>query len=425
MNILFLTDNFPPESNAPATRTYEHCLEWIQKGAKVTVITCAPNFPKGKVFAGYKNKLRQEEMMDGIRVIRVWSYISENRGMIRRTLDYLSYCIMAFFASLFVKTDVIIATSPQLFTAVAGYLASLFKRKPWIMEVRDLWPESIKAVEAMDESKVLKILDRLVLFLYTKANRIVVVTAAFKERIHACGVPLEKIHIVTNGVHAYKYQFNEKNDRLLQRLQLEGKFIVAYIGTHGMAHKLDFILDCAKEVKDPRIHFIFLGSGAMKGRLIQQAKRLKLTNVSLLDAVPKDKVKKYISIADVALITLRKSNTFKKVIPSKIFENAAMQKPILLGVQGEAQAIIEYYQAGLCFRPEDQNDFLEKLAAISKDEFLYRYFKKGCEDLAKDYDRKRLAGQMYDVIDELLHGEIAQASTSQRSQTGEGELVEN
>ena len=318
MKILFLTDNFPPESNAPATRTYEHCVEWVKQGAEVTVITCAPNFPQGKLYPGYKNKWRQEEMMDGIRVIRVWTYITPNRGMFRRILDYLSFCFSAFIASLRIKTDVIVATSPQLFTAVAGYLASVFKRKPWVMEVRDLWPESIKAVGAMKESRVLKILDRLVMFLYRKADHIVVNTDSFKTRIEACGVESQNISIVKNGVHLHKFQLREKNEELIQQLKLEGKFVVAYIGTHGMAHKLDFILECAKEVKNEKIHFLFVGDGAMKTRLVRQAQKLNLRNVTFADSIPKAEVPKYISIADVALITLRKKDTFKKVLPSKI-----------------------------------------------------------------------------------------------------------
>ena len=399
MRILFLTDNFPPESNAPASRTYEHCIEWLNKGAEVTVITCTPNYPQGKVFPGYKNKWKQEEMMDGIRVIRVWSYISPNRGLFRRTLDYASFCITAFLASLFVKTDVIIATTPQLFTAVAGYFASLFKRRPWIMEVRDLWPESIKAVEAMNESRVLKILDRLVLFLYRKADRIVVVTDSFKKRISACGVALEKIDIIKNGVHLHKFKYTGKDKTLIETHRLQDKFIITYIGTHGMAHKLDFILDCAKEVKNSQIHFLFVGAGAMKGRLVEQAKRLQLKNVSLLDPVPKSEVASYISISDVALINLRKKDTFTKVIPSKIFENAAMLKPILLGVAGEAQQIIEDYKAGLCFEPENKSEFLEKLKKLFEEKEQYKVFQEGCIRLAKNFDRKKLAINMLDVVE--------------------------
>ena len=402
MRILFLSDNFSPESNAPATRTYEHCVEWLEKGAEVTVITCAPNYPEGKVFKGYKNKWWQEENIDGIRVIRVWTYITPNRGLFRRILDYLSFCIASFFASLFVKTDVIIATSPQLFTALSGYLASFFKRKPWILEVRDLWPESIKAVDAMEESFLLKMLDQLVLFLYRKADQIVVVTEAFKKRIHDCGIPNNKIHIVKNGVHLYKFQVAEKNQSILDKYDLNDKFIVTYIGTHGMAHNLDFILDCANLVDNDNIHFLFVGDGAMKARLVKKAKQLQLTNVSLLDAVLKPEVPQYISVADVALIPLKKRDTFKKVLPSKIFENAAMKKPILLGVEGEAQAVIESYGAGLCFEPENQIDFLDKLNEMYQNKVKYKDFQKGCVQLAKAFDRKSLALDMFLVIESTV-----------------------
>ncbi|MBK8557612.1 MAG: hypothetical protein IPL65_18490 [Lewinellaceae bacterium] len=126
---------FSTEVNAPASRGLEHCREWVQLGAEVTVITCVPNFPQGKVYAGYRNKFYQEEEMEGIKVIRVWSYISANEGFIKRGFDYISYAVMAFWASLWEPADVIIATSPQFFTAIAGYFSGLFKRKPWIMEV--------------------------------------------------------------------------------------------------------------------------------------------------------------------------------------------------------------------------------------------------------------------------------------------------
>lgn len=402
MKILFLTDNFPPESNAPASRTYEHCVEWVKMGAEVTVITCTPNFPEGKIFPGYKNKLYQTEVMDGIRVIRVWTYITPNRGLLKRILDYLSFCVMGFLASFFVKTDLIIATSPQLFTALAGYGASLFKGKPWIMEIRDLWPESIKAVEAMRESFILKMIDQLVMFLYRKATRVVVVTDSFKPRIAACGVEDHKIHVIKNGVKLDQFKPVPKDQGLLDQLGLNGKFVLAYIGTHGMAHKLDFILDCAQLVKDPDIHFLFVGAGAMKSRLKQQAEDLSLSNVTLLDAIPKNEVAGYISIADVSLINLRKSPTFTKVIPSKMFENAAMARPILLGVAGEAQSILENYGAGLCFEPENEKDFLEKLRQIKQDRRAYRAYQEGCLKMAKAFDRTVLANNMFEVFEFML-----------------------
>jgi len=184
MHILFLTDNFPPEANAPASRTFEHCREWVKAGHQVTVITCVPNFPKGKVFEGYRNKLWQSEEMDGIRVIRVWSYITANEGFAKRILDYVSYMVTASIAALFVRrVDLIIGTSPQFFTACAAYATSVMKRRPWVFELRDIWPESIRVVSAMKHSRVLDFLERVELFLYRKSTAIVSVTHAFKKNL--------------------------------------------------------------------------------------------------------------------------------------------------------------------------------------------------------------------------------------------------
>ena len=151
MKILFLSDNFPPEVNAPASRTYEHCKEWVKQGIDVTVITCFPNFPEGKLYLGYRNKLIQKEVIDGIQVIRIWSYITSNEGFIRRTMDYISFGIFSFSIGLFIRNDLIVATSPQFFTALFGRKLAFWRRKPWVMEVRDLWPESIKNVGALKD----------------------------------------------------------------------------------------------------------------------------------------------------------------------------------------------------------------------------------------------------------------------------------
>ena len=184
MHILFLTDNFPPEVNAPASRTFEHCREWVRLGEQVTVITCAPNFPKGTVFPGYQNRLWQVEMLDGIRVIRVWSYITANEGFVRRSLDYMSFMVSATIASLFVKkVDVVIGTSPQFFTVCAAYVVGLFKRVPLVFELRDIWPESIKAVGSMNDGFLYRSLEKLELFLYKKASRIIALTQSFKKEL--------------------------------------------------------------------------------------------------------------------------------------------------------------------------------------------------------------------------------------------------
>lgn len=393
MKILFLSDNFPPEVNAPANRTFEHCTEWVKKGVEVTVITCVPNFPQGKVHNGYKNKLYQVHYINGIRVIRVWSYIAPNNGVIKRTLDYLSFALTSFFASFFVKADLIVATSPQFFVACSGFLVSLVKRRPWVMEVRDLWPESIKAVKAIQGGIALKWLEKLELFLYHKANRIVVVTDSFKENISSRGISAEKIAIVKNGVRLDMFKPCRKDENLARQLGLMDKFVIGYIGTHGMAHGLDFILKAVKGLT-PEIHFLFIGDGAEKKKLERLKEELSLDNVTMHPPVPKEYIQKYLSIIDVALVPLRKSDTFKTVIPSKIFENAAMEKPILLGVEGEARQIVTSYQAGLCFEPENEASFLDKVMVMYSAKQKYHQMQQGCRNLANDFDRKVLAEKM-------------------------------
>lgn len=392
MKILFLTDNFPPEFNAPATRTYEHCREWVKQGVEITVITCAPNFPEGKVFKGYKNKWRQTEMVDGIKVIRVWTYISANKGFIKRIIDFLSFMVMSFWAGLFIKTDLIIATSPQFFTAVSGRWLSFWKRKRWVMEVRDIWPESIRAVGAMDRNLIIRFFEFLELRMYKSAWRIITVTDSFKEQlIKERGISEDKIKVVKNGINAEMFRPMPKNEELLQELNLQNKFVIGYIGTHGMAHKLDFILESAAKIENDKVHFLFLGTGAEKENLLKLKEKLRLTNVTMLPPVEKSEVKQYISTLDVGLVNLKKSDTFKSVLPSKIFELSGMHKPILIGVEGEAQKLVEDYGVGLAFEPENEQDFLSKVEAILAED---GYDKENYATILKDFDRNSLAIKM-------------------------------
>lgn len=402
MRILFITDNFPPEVNAPATRTYEHCKEWVSNGDEVTVITCAPNFPKGKVYNGYKNKLYQKEEIDGIKVIRVWSYISANEGFVKRILDFISFAFMAFWAGLFKKTDVIIGTSPQFFTTWTAETLSFFKRKPWVFELRDIWPESIRAVGAISgDSKVFKTLEKIELRLYKRCDKVISVTNSFKDNLISRGIESDKIAVVRNGANLERFSKRSRHAGLESAIGLKNKFVVGYVGTHGMAHKLDFVLDAwPKEQKD--LHLILMGDGAEKEKLKEQALSLKITNITFLDSTSKDEVPNVLSLMDVSLVPLKKSDLFKTVIPSKIFENSAMQIPILLGVEGESAELVKSFSAGLCFEPENKTDFLEKLKLLKEDKDLYLKCQEGCLSLAKSFDRKKMASDMRKQLNQLV-----------------------
>lgn len=406
MKILFLTDNFPPEVNAPATRTYEHCREWVKSGAEVTVITCFPNFPQGKVYNGYKNKWKKTEWIDGIKVIRVWTYITKNEGFILRTLDYISFSITSFFAGISEQFDIIVATSPQFFTALAGRTLSFWKRRPWIMEVRDLWPESIKTVGAMKDNVIIRYFEKEEKWCYKSATRIVTVTDRFKTIIKEKGISEDKIKVVKNGANLDLYNPRSKEEGLLTKLNIKNKVVLGYIGTHGMAHNLGFIIDCAKHIMEshPSFHFLFIGDGAEKNQLLQKVKTENIENVTMLGSITKDEVADHLSLLDVAIINLKKSDLFTTVIPSKIFETSAMEIPILLGVDGEARSIIEQYDAGLFYEPENKEDFIQKIDQLFSDPWRINNCKAGCRKLAQDFDRKILANKMLSIISDSVEG---------------------
>lgn len=399
MHILFLTDNFPPEVNAPASRTHEHCRQWVAAGEQVTVITCAPNFPKGRVFDGYRNRLWQQEMVDGIRVIRVWSYITANEGFTRRVLDYMSFMLTAFIASLFVrKVDVVVGTSPQFFTAVAAWAVGAIKRRPYVFELRDMWPESIKAVGAMKESAVIRWLEKLEMFLYRRAARIVSVTHSFRDTLIRRGISGDKIDVVTNGVDISRFTPRPKDAELQAQLGFEGCFVAGYIGTHGMAHALETLLSAMQQLQGhpdgARIRLLLLGDGARKAHLQEEAARLGLLNVVFVDTVPKDQVARYWSLLDTSVIHLRQTELFTTVIPSKLFECMGMGIPVLHGVAGESASIVEREGVGIVFEPENTAALVQELLHLQADAGLRDDLRRAGLRAASTYDRASLAAKM-------------------------------
>jgi glycosyltransferase involved in cell wall biosynthesis len=403
MHILFLSDNFPPEVNAPASRTFEHCREWVRLGEQVPVLTCAPNFPKGKVFPGYQNRLWQVEMVEGVQVIRVWSYITANEGFARRSLDYMSFMVSATIASLFVrKVDVVIGTSPQFFTVCAAYVVGLLKRVPWLFELRDIWPESIKAVGSMSDGYLYRLLEKLEVFLYKKASRIVALTQSFKRELISRGIAEEKIDVVTNGVDLSLFKPRNKNEALLKNLGLENQFIAGYIGTIGMAHGLETLLEAAEILQSTpaaeNIHFLILGDGARKNTLKQLTAQKQLKNITFVDTVSKSEVGDYWSLLDVSIIHLKKDPLFEKVIPSKLFECMAMGIPVIHGVLGESAEMVSRLGAGKTIAPNNPQVMAQELLHLAMNTQELQQIKEATLQAANQFDRKQLAKSMLGSI---------------------------
>ena len=397
MRILFLTDNFAPESNAPASRTHEHAMRWVAAGHEVTVITTAPNFPEGRLFPGYRNRLWQVERLDGIRVVRVWSYMAANAGFAKRTLDYLSFMLTGALAALRApRPDVIVTTSPQFFCAVAGWIVSGLRRIPWVFELRDLWPESIAAVGAMRDGPLLRLLERLELRMYRDADRIVSLTHAFRVNLVRRGIDARKIVVIPNGVDPERYRPMPKDPAYLGELALDGKFVIGYLGTHGMAHALERVIDAAALLREREdIVFVFAGSGARREAIEALVAERGLSNVRMLASQPKSAMPRLWSIQDLALIPLRDSPLFATVLPSKMFEAMGMGVPILMSLpDGEATRLLRDTGAGVCVPPEDPEALARTIVALANDPALRGVLAERARRSAPRFTRARLAQAM-------------------------------
>lgn len=406
MHILFLSDNFPPEGNAPATRLFEHAVHWVKKGHDVTVITCVPNFPEGKVFEGYKNRLYQIEDMSGIKVVRVKTYITANEGFVKRTLDYISFMFMGFFAGLFQKKpDIIVATSPQFFCAIGGWMLSVFRWKPFVFELRDLWPASIKAVGAMEDSFVIRVFEKLELFLYQRANRIISVTHSFKSELIERGIDGAKIDVITNGVDLTQYSpASEKDPELSEQYGLKDKFVVGYVGTHGMAHALEKVVETAALLTEEKdIVILFAGGGAARQQIEQLVADKKLENVCLIPRQPKEMMPKLWSLCDVSLIHLKNTPVFKTVIPSKLFESMGMGLPVLVGVpEGEITGIVSKCDCGINVEPENAEQMCSAILKLYKNSELMTKYQQNSLESAPKYSREILAEHMLKSFEQTL-----------------------
>jgi colanic acid biosynthesis glycosyl transferase WcaI len=406
MHILFLTDNFPPEGNAPATRTFEHVREWVDKGHKVTVITCVPNFPEGKIFEGYKNKWLSKEKIEAINVWRVKTYITANEGFIKRTIDFVSFMLTSLFFGLFVrKVDVVVGTSPQFFTVISAWALAKFKRVPFVFELRDIWPAALIAIGVMRRSWIINILEKLELFLYRQADLIISVTHSFKSELQNRGVSADKIKVVLNGVDLERYNpLKEKDESLADKHELKNKFVIGYIGTHGLAHALENVIKAAELItKEDNIRILFAGGGADRSRLEKIVRERGLKNIVMIPRQPKEKMPQVWSLCDISLVHLKDSPVYKTVIPSKIFESMAMGLPILMAVPiGEATDIIEEYKAGINVLPEYPKELSEKFLALANDKELVRALSYQSLNAARNFDRKKFASEMLNHIEEVV-----------------------
>lgn len=406
VNILFLSHYFPPESNAPAARTYEHCVRWAREGHDVTVVTCVPNCPTGVVFNGYRNRFSpQVEMVDGVRVVRVWSYVAPNAGTVRRIINYLTYMVAAILASLRVRRpDVVIATSPQFFCGWAGVWVSRLRKVPFVLEIRDIWPESISTVGAIRNRWILRFLEHLERRMYLAARHIVTVGSGYRDRVLERADVGHKTSVVTNGVDLHQFVPQSPDAGFLDEQGLTGKFVCSYVGTIGMAHGLDVVVDAARMLRERGrndIRFCLVGEGSQRRELERQARELGVGDmVVFAGRQPKERMPAILASSDACLVHLRGCELFGTVIPSKIFETMAMERPMIMGVRGEARDIVAAAHAGLEMEPESAAELAERVTQLADDPVLRHELGVSARSFVEvHYNRDLLAAQMLAIAE--------------------------
>jgi colanic acid biosynthesis glycosyl transferase WcaI len=415
VRILYLSQYFPPEMGAPAARVSELSREWARLGHQVTVLTGFPNHPTGIVHEGYRGELWRREEVDGVTVVRAPIYAAPNKGVVKRSLSYVSLAASSALLGpwLAERPDVIIATSPQFLTGLCGLWLSGLLRAPFVFEVRDLWPRSIVEVGALPKGHpVIRGLERLERLLYRRADRIVVVTESFVDEIAALGIPREKLRVVTNGVDLQLFRPEDRREaRRALGLPEEG-FVASYVGTHGMAHGLSTAVQAARLLEAraqqgvPGITLLFVGEGAEKARLRAEARDLK--SVLFWDQRPREEVAKVLAASDVCLVLLKDAPLFRTVIPSKIFECMGAGRAILSTVQGESQRILEAAGAGVFSPPEDAAALAAALEGLARDpQGLEAKGERGRAHVEQHYSRPALARR---YLEEVLEPLVARGS---------------
>ena len=391
LKIVFFTDHFVPEISAPAGHIFDRCKIWVDQGHDVTVVTNVPNYPLGEPYKGYKNRLRSWETVNGIKVLRVATYMAENKGTVKRTIDYISFAVSSFVNSLTInKPDVVYSTSPHIFAPLGAIAFSWIKRVPHVLEVRDLWPESIAATTGMSRSSIVyrsfELIERLI---YNSSKRIVVFTESFRTNLISRGVLSDKLHVVINGANLTLFEDPVYDDELAKSLELDNKFVVGYMGTHGLSHDLLNAIYAASLVKDEGIYFLFVGEGAEKAAMVTLSKQLNATNIRFVGRQVREDMPKYWALCDVGLVHLKNDPVFETVIPSKIFETMASGRPIMYcGPDSDGARLIKIHDCGLLSNSDDPKALASQIRVLKREPDLCIRLATNGKDASPKFSRE-------------------------------------
>ena len=407
LRILYITQYYPPEIGATQTRAFEMVRYLVDRGHRVTVLTEFPNHPSGIIPQRYKGKWFSRERDGNLEVIRTWVFTRPEKTFWSRIAFYLSFCLMSVIRGIVIggTFDAVYATSPPLFVGLSGLIISLWKRTRFVLEIRDLWPESAVALKEISNPSVIRLAEGLERFLYHRACRIVGVTKGFLETIQSVGISPKKLHYIPNGANLELYTPGPKRISLRKELGIPASaFVVMYTGIHGLMHGLEFVIRSAAMLQENRnIFFVFIGEGVIKQSLIAEAEERGLKRILFLDSVPEEALPDYIRTFDAGLVTTRDLDICRRIISVKMFTYMACEKPVIACIEGEALSIVLNAEAGIYAEPENPEALVRAVLKLSKHPGLCKKLGRNGRDLVSaQFSRKKLAAKLENVLQEVV-----------------------
>jgi glycosyltransferase involved in cell wall biosynthesis len=373
MRLLFLTQFYPPEVGATQNRVSDLAERLARAGHTVTVVTALPNYPKGRIFDGYRKRLWMEDASKGVRILRVWTYATNRVGLAPRLFSYLSFTLTATIMALLNggSHEVLYVESPPLFLGIAGILIGWLRKSRLLFNVTDLWPASAVALGILRNSTTIWLATWLEGFIYDHSDIITGQTEGIVESIRrrVSGVP---VVLVMNGVSPEVYATRSTaRDLTRHDLGFSNSFVVGYAGRHGIAQGLDTVLGAAKMVSgQPGIQFAFFGDGPEKSNLLQLSESTHLQNVRFFSPRPAADMPEILSCFDAAVVPLKKLDLFRNALPCKLFECMAAGVPVIVAIEGEAKRLVERANGGISIPPEDPQALADAITLLYQDSEL-------------------------------------------------------
>lgn len=414
MKIVLIHQYFLEKGDGGGSRFNEMTQVWAKQGHQITVLAGMVHYATGKKEAKYKGKftLKEEQFYKNVDVIRCHVSESYNVSFLGRLWAYFSFVFSSVYAGLFKakgKYDIIIVTSPPLFVGITAYVLSLFKRIPFIFEVRDLWPESAIDTGVLKNKYIIKFAYWFEKFIYKKAALINVLTPAFRDKlIQEKKISKEKIIFIPNAADFTLAENIQKSFNALdfkKEIGLNDKFVITYVGAHGVANHLIQIIDAAEHLTNTNVVFQLIGAGMQKQFLQEQVKNRNLKNVIFRDSVSKQEVFKYILASDAGASVLKKVDTFKTIYSNKTFDYMSCKKPILLAIDGVSRDLIIKANCGVYVTPESTQSIVKgiKEMIIKTPQELQEMGQNGYNYAKKYFNREQLAQQYVFEIEKMIN----------------------